>query len=68
MIGVDAGMAETKLLVSVAAARSGGYARGRAAAAAPCLGHQPRGDELPISHLALDTRFDRYRLALGLWL
>ena len=48
-------MAETKLLLAIAAARSGGYARGRAAAAAPCLGHQPRGDELPINHLGAGT-------------
>jgi hypothetical protein len=51
VIGVDAGMGETKPLAPIAAARIGAYVRGRAATTAPCLDHQPRGVELPVDHL-----------------
>jgi hypothetical protein len=37
-------MAETEPLPSIAAARIGSYVQGRAAAAAMCIGHHPRGE------------------------
>src|SRR5438132_5263505 len=46
-------MAETKPLPPIAAARIGAYVRGRAAAAATCFGHHPRGEELPVKHLEM---------------
>jgi hypothetical protein len=45
-------MAETEPLPPTAAARIGGYVRGRAAAAATRIGHHLRGEELPINRLA----------------
>jgi len=44
-------MAETEPLTPLAAARIGAYVRGRAAAAAMCIGHHPRGERLPVKHL-----------------
>src|SRR5580765_4774255 len=44
-------MAETEPLAPIAAARISEYGRGRAATTAMCLGHHPRGSELPINHL-----------------